>query len=267
MAELIKANILAHAAYYRRSRLLLAFIFVLLLLTGLRSLPPLFVDSGVQSFNALQEIFSVLNFFLLVLAAGLGLFIISSHLRSRSLKMVFTKPCSPAVWLASAFLTAVLVSFLITCIILSSAMVFSLVWHVPVRAGLLFVSLDSFIASVLLIAYLMLLASVAHPAIAVTFALIFNASLFYGGEVWAQAAIRSGSSNWALHVLERLFHLVYLLLPMIHPFRDKTEGIYSSLRVMHGEWKYLLYSFGYALALSAFCYFVALAALLRKKHI
>jgi hypothetical protein len=85
MTELLRANILADFAYYRRSRLLLAFILLFLLLTGLESLPPLFADSGVQSFNALQQIFSELNGYLLVLCACLGLFIISSHLRNRSL--------------------------------------------------------------------------------------------------------------------------------------------------------------------------------------
>src|SRR5262249_32657456 len=147
-----------------------------------------------------------LNFFLLVFAAGLGLFIISSHLRNRSLKMVFTKPCPPSIWLASAFLTAILASLLITCIVLSSTLVLSLLWQVPVRAGLLFVALDTFVASLVLIAWLMLLATLTHPAIAVTFALIFNAALFYDAQLWAQAVIHSGSGNWSLHVLERLFH-------------------------------------------------------------
>jgi len=133
--------------------------------------------------------------------------------------------------------------------------------------GLLFISVDTFVAFFGLIAYLMLLTMLVHPAIAVTLALIFNADLFYEAYVWAQATIRSGSSNWALRALERLFHYLYLLLPMVHPFGKKTENIYSSLRVLHGEWKYLLYSFGYALALSAFCYFLALFALQRKRHI
>src|SRR5712672_1835244 len=157
MAELLRANILANFAYYRRSRLLLAFMLVFLLLTGLSSLPPLFAHSGVQSFNALQHIFSVLNGFLLFFSGGLGLFIISSHIRSRSLKMVFTKPCSPASWLIAAFLAAVAVSLLLHVIVLGGAAAMSLIWHLPVRAGLLFVSADTFIVSVGLIAYLMLL--------------------------------------------------------------------------------------------------------------
>jgi ABC-type transport system involved in multi-copper enzyme maturation permease subunit len=267
MAELLRANILANLAYYRRSRLLLAFMLVFLLLTGLSSLPSLFLNSGVQSFNALQQIFSVLNDFLLFLAGGLSLFIISSHLRSRSLKMVFTKPCSPALWLVSAFISAVAVSLLLNGVVLGGAAALSLGWHLPVRAGLLFVSVDTFVASVGIIAYLMVLTTLVHPAIAVTLALIFNADLFDSFQHWTLAVIRSGNSSFALRVLERLFHYLYLTLPMIYAFGKKTETVYSSLRVGHGEWKYLVYSFGYVAVLSAFCYFSALFALQRKRHI
>ena len=267
MTELVRANVLANFAFYRRSRLLLAFMLVFLVLTALISLPPLFINSGVQSFNSLHEIFSALNGFLLFLAGGLGLFIISSHLRNRSLKMVFTKPCSPALWLTSAFLSAVAVSFLLHCIVLGGAAALSLGWHLPVRGGLVFVSMDTFIASVGIIAYMMLLTTVVHPAIAVTFALIFNADLFYEFQRWTMAMIRSGNSSTALHALEKLFHYLYLLLPMVYAFGKKTEGIHNSLRVGHGDWKFVLYSAAYATVLSAFCYFVALFALQRKRHI
>lgn len=267
MVELLKANILADFAYYRRSRLLLAFLSVFLLLTGLSALPPLFTHSGFQSFNSLQQIYTTLNDYLLFFAGGLGLLIISSHLRSRNLKMVFTKPCSPMVWLASAFLAAVAVSLLLNGIVLASAVGLSFAWHLPVRGALLFISLDTFIASVGIIAYLMLLAMVAHPAIAVTFALIFNADLFYGGLTWAEAMIRSGNSSFGLRALERLFQGLYYVLPMVYAYGDKTKDIYSRLRVGHGDWRYILYSFGYVLAFSIFCYLVALFALQRKKHI
>ena len=150
---------------------------------------------------------------------------------------------------------------------LASAVALSLGWHVPVRAGLVFVSLDTFIASVGIIAYLILLAMLVHPAVAVALALIFNAGLFYDAQVWTQSMIRSGNSSFGLRALEKLFHYLYLLLPMVHVFDEKTANMYSSLRVGHGDWKYLLYSFGYALALSAFCYCVALFALEKKRHI
>src|SRR5260370_25017486 len=135
MAELLRANVLANFAYYRRSRLLIAFALVFLLLTGLTSLPTFFINSGVQNFNSLQEIYSTMNVFLLFFAAGLGLFVVSSHLRNRSLTMVFTKPCSPAVCVLSSFVSAVAVSLLLSLVVLVSAVALSLVWPLPVRVA------------------------------------------------------------------------------------------------------------------------------------
>jgi ABC-type transport system involved in multi-copper enzyme maturation permease subunit len=267
MAELLRANVIAHLTFYRKSRLLLAFLILFAVLTGLECVPQLFVASGVQNFNSLREIYGTLNFFLLLFAAGLGLFVISSHLRSRSLKMVFTKPCPPAVWLVSAFSAAVIVAFLLNGVVLGGMTVLSMLWHIPIRSGLIFISADTFIASIGLAAYLMLLATVVHPAIAAILAIIFNGDMFYEGLVWAQSAIRAGNHSGGLHAFERVLHFLYLAAPIVHPFGKETGNIYVSLRVMHGEWKCLLYSLGYSLALAAFCYLVALSALQRKRHI
>lgn len=105
------------------------------------------------------------------------------------------------------------------------------------------------------------------PVVAPVVALIFNADLFYQFDVSTKAAIRSGNSSIALRIVERLFHGLYILLPMVYPFDKQTQNIHTSLRVMSGEWKYLLFSPGYTLALSAFCYCMSLFALRRKNHI
>jgi ABC-type transport system involved in multi-copper enzyme maturation permease subunit len=267
MYELVQANLRADFAYYRRSRLLLAFMLVFLVLTSLSSLPAFFNDSGVQSFNALQEIVSNLTLCLMLLSGGASLFIISSHLRSRSLKMVFTKPCKPSVWLASAFLSAVLVSALLHFVVLASAVGLSLWWHVPVRPGLVFILTNNLIASVGVIAYLTLLASIAHPAVAAIFALIFNADLFYGAHEWTQGAIQSGHSAPFMRILDKIFAFLYFALPMFQAFEKKTEAIYQSYRVAHGDWKYLAYALGYSAILSTFCYFTSLFALQHRKYI
>jgi len=267
MTELLKANILADLTFFRRSKLLLAFMVVFLLITALQSLPPIFENSGVQNLNSLQQIIYDLNFFLLILAGGMGLLIISSHLRNRSLKMVFTKPCSPELWLLSAYLSAAAMSLFLNLVVLGGGVLLSLLWHLPIRMGLVFISAETFAVSLGLVAYLMLLATLMHPALAAIVALIFNADLFYQFDVWTKAAIRSGYSSIALRMVERLFHGLYILLPMVFPFDKQTENVHTSLRVMSVDWKYLPYSFGYTLALSAFCYFVSLLALKKKNHI
>ncbi len=266
LREMLRANVVADFAFYRRSRLLMAFGLAFLLLTGLSCLPQLFSDSGIDKFNTLRQVISQLNVFLLILSGGLSLFIVSSHLRNRSLKMVFTKPCSPAVWLLSVMLSAAAVSFLLNLVVLGSGLFLSLVWRVPVRAGLMFLAIDTFTVSLIVIAYMILLATVAHPAIAVTFVAIFNADLFYQFQTWTSAAIRSGKTHLGLRILERIFHFVYLVLPMYGAFGKQTGSVESSLRVEHGQWKYLVHSFGYALVFSIFCYLLALLTLQNKRH-
>ena len=247
--------------------MLLAFAVVFLVITFLFSLPGLFFSSNVQTFSTLKDTFGALNWLLVVFSAGLGLFIVSSHLHARSLKMVFTKPCPPTVWLASAFLAAVLASLMINSVIWMTAVTASLIFHLHVVAGLLYMSLETFAASVGMIAYLMFLATVIHPVIAAVFVLIFNSTTFYDLLMWTEGAIQGGSKSVALRILKDIFYFFYMVLPMSHPFAKHSDPIRASLRVGPAEWPYVLYSLGYALALSALCYCLSLFFLQKKRLI
>jgi len=265
MGELLRANTLTHLTYFRRSRLLLAFGLVFLLLASLGLLPAIFANSRVASFDSLKEIFATFNQFLIFFAAGLGLLVMSSHLSNRSLKMVFTKPCRPPLWLASAFLASALVSLLLTGFVLFFAVALSFLWHVPVRAGLVFISLDTFLACMAMSAYFIFLATFLHPAIAVAFALIFNASLFYYLRILVHNALHAAGKGVVLKSLEHVFQVLYLMVPMSRAFESKTGSIYSSFRVPAHDWIYLLYSLGYTLAISGLFYLLALFFLQRKR--
>jgi hypothetical protein len=126
---------------------------------------------------------------------------------------------------------------------------------------------NTFAASLGMIAYLMFLAMVIHPVIAVVFVLVFNPSTFYSMQLWTQAVNNAGPKNAFLHVIERLFHYCYMVLPMVHPFSRETQGIQESLHVAPGQWPYALYSLGYALSLTALSYCLSLFYLQRKKLI
>jgi ABC-type transport system involved in multi-copper enzyme maturation permease subunit len=265
MGELLRANTLTHLRFFRRSRLLLAFGLVFLLVASLSSLPAVFANSRVASFDSLKDIFLTFNEFLIFFGAALGLLVMSSHLSNRSLKMVFTKPCPPPLWLGSAFLASALVLLLLTGFVLLCAMALSFLWHIPVRAGLVFISLDTFLAAAGMAAYFIFLAAIVHPAIAVAFALVFNASLFYWLRMYMHGALQAEGKSIILKCLEQLFHFLYLMAPMTRAFESRTGSIYSSFRVPAHHWLYILYSFGYTLALCALFYFLALFFLQRKR--
>ena len=130
------------------------------------------------------------------------------------------------------------------------------------RSGLVFASTYSSTSSVGLIAYMMLLATLVHPAIAVTFALVFNASLFYQVWQWTESILRSGTLSVSSHI----FHYLFLIFPIVHVSDDKISPILGSLHVPPSSWRYPAYSAGYYLVLSLFCYTAALLALERRKH-
>ena len=257
----------AHLIYFRRSRLLLAFGLVFLGIIVLFALPQLFMATKLTVFDVIRIALDEMEIFLVIFSAALGLFLVSSHLRARNLKMVFTKPCPPGLWLVSAFLAAILVSLFIQLLITAVAMTACLAFRLHVQMGVLFVSLDSFAMCVGMIGYLTFLATAMHPVLAAVFVVFFNPSLFYLLRVQMLGFIESGSKNALVRILEPSFQLVYMALPVFHAFSDKTASVRASLRVDHGQWMHVFGAFGYDLALAALCYCLSLVFLQRKRLI
>jgi|HubBroStandDraft_6_1064221.scaffolds.fasta_scaffold11170_3 hypothetical protein len=264
---ILRANMAADFKFFRRSRLILAFVIVFVIITALSILPTLFGSSSFESFSTMQQIFAELRIFLLILCGGLGLFLVSFHLRDRSLKMVFTKPCSPANWLAGAMLSAAAVSFLLNALIFAVMVVLSYAWHLSVRPGLFFLAFESFVMSLVVISFMAMLASLIHPAVAVTVAIIFNGDLFYSFQQWAMESIAAGNKSLSMRVIEHIFHALYMFLPMYAPYSRHTDTVESTYRVELGQWKYLAFSLGYTLVFALFAYLIALLSLRRKRHI
>ena len=267
MLGLLRANVSAHLAYFRRSRLLLGFGLVFLVILLLFTLPQMLFVTHVTAFDVIRGTLEEVELFLVVFSAALGLFLMSSHLRDRNLKMVFTKPCPPAVWLASAFLAAILISLFFQILITAVALGACLALGLRVQMGVLFVAFDSFAMCVGMIAYLSFLATALHPVIAVVFVLFFNPSMFYQLRIEMLGFIQSGSKSLAIRILEPFFQFLYMLLPIFHVFSDETGSVYATLRVSHGQWARVFGAFGYDLALAALCYCLSLFFLQRKRLI
>jgi ABC-type transport system involved in multi-copper enzyme maturation permease subunit len=265
--DLLRANISAHLIYFRRSRLLLAFALVFLGLMVLFTLPQMLLATNVTAFDIICRALDQVETYLVIFSATLGLFLVSSHLRARNLKMVFTKPCPPALWLASAFLASILVSLFLQLLITAVAMTACLALGLRVEMGVLFVALDSFAMCVGMIAYLAMLSTALHPVLAVVFVIFLNPSTFYQLRMQMLGFIQSGSKNVLVHSLEPFFQFLYMVLPIFHAFSEKTQSVYSTLRVDHGQWARAFGAFGYDLALAAVCYCLSLFFLLRKRLI
>jgi hypothetical protein len=259
----LRASIGVNLKFHRRNRLLLGIGLLFLTLMALPVAVSLLIESTTQKVSLLRMLSSELNVLAMVFTAGVGLFVISSHLRAKTLKVVVTKPCLPETWLASAFLSAIVASALFFCGALALSSGLALAWGVPVKAGLAFVALESFLRSLILLAYLMFLATALHPVVAVLTQAFFNESTFEGLRFLLAAREETGSAPW-LVAARWLCNTFYCILPAHTPYSAKTDAIHTSLRVAAHDWLYLLYACGYTLVVLTFFFLLSTAVLRRK---
>jgi len=267
MLEQISVNVFAHLKFFRRNRLLLAFSLVMLGLMALSSLPAFFMMSKTGHFEVVKALFIEMNGFAMVFTAALGVFLVSSHLRGRNIKMVVTKPCLPDVWLLSGFLAAALVSFVIHMAVFVVMLSFSYFAGLGVFSGYFFMTARSFITAMIYMGYLMFLAMAMHPVLAVIVLLFFNEGTFYSLKTFLLMVGTAKGSGGFTAVLLKLMGIVYMILPMTNPMSEHTAGVYETMRVTGADWVGLFNAFGYMLSISALFYFMADFLLKRKRLI
>lgn len=270
MYQQILANIRTNLIFYRRNRLLIASVVFIVLMLGLTTLPSFFFMSNTQRLEQLRQLFSTLNRFALVLTAGLGLILISQHIKDRSVKMVFTKPCLPETWLLSSYLSATLVAFVLYAGSFLVASLLSLIWKIPYPSGIVFISVNQFFQTVSLMAYATFLSVILHPVLAALVLLVFQEGLLYTLKIVLAGGIKAAGAKAFVPFLKfvKLFvDAAYLVLPTFNPYAEKTAPVYSSLRGSDANWHYLFPAIAYALTVSALFYFLTVYVLKKKRYV
>ncbi len=267
MLSQLALNTKVHLRFYTRNRLLIAFGLVMLLLFGLTLVPMLLFESSSDRFNTLRAITSMMSGYSMVFVASLGLFAISSHLRNRNVKLVLTKPCLPEIWLASIFVSAVLVAVAIYTLLIVATVALSLFWGIPWQWGFAFVAVDGASRALIQMALLTCLATAVHPVMAVLIALFFNEGVFFELKTLIAGALAADSGRSWLRVTRVVCDALYLIMPMASPFSARTETVYGSLRTSGGDWLALAGVVGYSALLSAFLFLISDYMLRRKSLI
>jgi len=263
MRDQFLANFAVDVKFYRRNKLLLAmallFLGIALLFTG----GSILFGSAAGRFELLLQLFGQLHFYTLTFTAGLGLFLVSSQIRGKNVKLVFTKPCPPEVWLGAGFASAMAVSFVLYAASYLVIVVLSLVWRIPLQAGFAFLTLQHFLEAVVVLSYLIFLTMAMHPVIAVLIVILLNENVFYQIRLGLLAAIRN-SGGFLLPLFEKITWAIYLLLPMYAPYEERTAAVGRSMRVTTQQWTMMLWSLAYTAAFAALFYILSLQLLRRK---
>ncbi|HWR98217.1 MAG TPA: hypothetical protein VN317_07310 [Candidatus Methanoperedens sp.] len=269
MGRQLLANLWVNLVFFRRNNMLLVMALLIAGVGALGFIPSLIFETSTVKFSLIQSIFGSLDGTATVVAAVLGMLAVSHHLRSRCLKMVITKPCTPDAWLLSVFLSGIAVTGAIYLVIFLAVGALFLVWGVPFQWGLPFLAVAGFLEAVVVFAYLSMLTVLLHPVLAVLVALFFQDATFRQLITIAQAGTTSASGGYKtfLEALDKALSVVYLILPSFGLFGNRMRDVHESYRVSGTALQYLSLTFAYAALLAALFYLVGAWALRRKRLI
>lgn len=266
----LRANIETNLIFYRRNRLLVAAAIFIVIIMGLTSIPALLFTSKSQHLELIKTAMHLVTGFATVVTVGLGLMLISQHIRDRSVKMVFTKPCLPEVWLLSSFLSAGLVAGVLFAVALLVTSLLCAIWSIPFQSGIVYILLNGYFQAMSLMAFATFLSVIFHPVMALFVLLVVQEGLFYWLKVMLVAGIKAaGESAFVplLKFIKMIADALYMLWPTFSPYGAKMSQVSSTLRGSDADWSYLVLAIVYAVVLTAMFYFLTGYVLKKKRYV
>jgi hypothetical protein len=264
MGERLWLHVGSHLRFYRRSRIVLGVGLVVLAIWALGILPVFFEGTAANRFNQLQQLSQQLSSLGWFLSAGLGLYVTSSHLRSRSVQVILTRPGSPQVWLASIFVSALLVAAGTQAIGAVVTFLLSLAWDVPYQIGFLYLAIDGVFEAAIVVAFLTALGAIVHPVVAVLLAGLFNEGTFGALRFGTSLMAEQGLGGSVVAAIRTVVVAIHEALPMLDPFAKQPGGVPRSLRVNAADWGYLAATALYAAVVITICFLLSDLALRRR---
>jgi hypothetical protein len=261
-AEQLRANIETDLKFFRRNKILLGATLLYLAFTALMLIPSIIFGSLSKHFDILKTLHDSLGNTVTVFTALMGLLYMASHFRSRNVKMVLTKPCTPETWLASLIIAAAAVSLVLNLVAAAISGVLFAVWGIPFQGGLIFVTLDNYLSGLVIFAFVVFLATSMPPVLAVIVAIIASESTIY----WLRTIVAAGidANVGGLNTLDKLLYGIYMILPSYSLFHHQSETVFETWRVAPRDWLPLLYAAVYTVATMTLFYLLTLVVLRRK---
>jgi hypothetical protein len=266
--EQLFANIKTNFKFLFRN-LLLLLIIIIFVITILQNLlmSSFMHQSNTNRFDTIQSIVSIMQGFSGVLVISIGVLIVFSHLRGRSLKLIFTKPCLPETWLLSLFLTIIISAAVLYFFSFLVASCLFIVWKIPYQWGLLYLTAREMLTACATSLTLLMLCLIVHPILAVFVLLTFQERSFYFLVTQLEALLRTTSSanSFYLSLAKQLAYAIYMILPA-DLFGTASQKINSSWIMTGKDTLHLGIIFVYTVVLGTLLFFLSLI-LLRKKRL
>jgi hypothetical protein len=260
----LRAHTIVHLKFLARSRLLFGFVLLITLWSAVGLVPAIFFGTTSNRFELLKAVAGQLHWLAAMITSGLGLVVLWSHRRARSIKMIATKPSPFEGWVASVFAAAALVGIAAHTAVALVTLALSLYWGVPYQPGFLYMAADGFVESLIALGLLTALSAAMHPVIATILVLFVSESTFRFIGTALTGASSAGMNSPLLTAGNWLMSAGYYISPSFGPFDRHTAALEASLRVTTSDLRYLGATLLYALLACAFGYVATLVALRRR---
>ena len=260
----LRLHVWAHLKFFLRNRLILGLILAAGAFQLIGILMSLMYESSGSRFNRLNVLSSQLHGLIWLYGGLLALLAMWSHLRDRSTRLIFVRPIRPEVWIASVFVSAVLVTAAAHVLVGAMTAALSFAWGIPYQTGFVWLAIDRIFESVIIVALVAALGVAVHPVLAVMSLVFFSEETIYYFYVTLTAANQREDASLWVDLGQRVAAAVYTVVPMLNPFESQTAAVAGTLRVRPADWMYLANTGAYTALFATCCFFGAMLALRRR---
>jgi len=268
MLKLLKANIVVNLQFYIRNKLILFLAMILLVGFGFSLVPILAYSSVNERFNNILFIINEMVYFAKIFLAAVALISIWYHTSNKCVKLIFTKPCSPELWVLSHYLSAALVYLVMLIFIFFIYTLLSFIYGVNFQSGVFVWIFVKFVYGMILFSYLLMLSSWFHPVVAFLISTMFSESVFY----YLAIMFRNGKDFFdniiavtIFNSIGKVFKAVYYTLPDMSPLIEKFDSLNTGLRLPANWITYMIGIFVYTTIFFAFSYSLTVFSLRKKR--
>lgn len=260
MLETVRVHTVVHLKCLQRNRVALGFALVVTIALASYVLPGLILTDDTNRFEALRDLALTLHRVVGLGTAGVGLLLLWTHRRARSIKLVATSASPFEAWVGSLFVTAALTGIAAQAFVAGIVYGLSLCWNVTYQYGFLYLPLDRFVESLIALGVITAVSAALHPVLTVMVVTVVSDTLAH--------QLRLGLDGLPDGPGVRLFRGVaaglYYAVPAMDPFGEHTSGFLRSMRVTSSDWRYLAWSVAYALLVTALGWCATVAVLRRR---
>ena len=260
MFEALDVHTRVHLRFLARNRVFHGFVLLIALGFGSVIVPSLVFEDTSSRFVILRSLADQLHQAVSFITAGIALFLIWSHRQGRSIKMIATTPAPFPVWVASVFATAGLVGLAVQALIAGLVAALSVLWNVPYQLGFLYVAMNRFADSIIMLGFITALGAWMHPILAVLTLFFLRETTFWT----IRTMLEIFDTGVIVSTAKAVTSGLYYLAPSFAQFSGRTLVLSRSMRVSVSDWRYLTATFAYAGLAVTFGY-VATIAILRRK--